>query len=62
MEIDFFNKEDELGIKLNEYQNIIPPKDRFYADPFPVYHKNKLYIFLKKCFLIKKMHFYLCFQ
>ena len=53
----FFNKEDELGIKLNEYQNIIPPKDRFYADPFPVYHKNKLYIFFEEMLFNQKNAF-----
>ncbi|MFZ6664027.1 glucosamine inositolphosphorylceramide transferase family protein [Peijinzhouia sedimentorum] len=40
-----------------EYKSIIPPKDRFYADPFPISVNGKIYVFFEELmFNTKKGH------
>jgi len=39
------------------YKKIIPPKDRFWADPFVIYKDNKYYIFVEEyIYKLKKAH------
>ncbi len=39
---------DEITGALWRYKRITPPKNRFWADPFPVYRNGKYYIFLEE--------------
>ena len=44
-----YNFEDKFGQKsLKNFQKIIPPKDRFWADPFIVFKNNTYYIFFEE--------------
>jgi hypothetical protein len=37
------------GGNLSDFNLLIPPKDRFWADPFPVVRGGRYYIFLEEC-------------
>lgn len=43
-----FNFQDTPSSSFWKFKKIIPPKDRFYADPFVVYKNEKYYIFLEE--------------
>ena len=43
-----FDLRDDLSKSLWRFQKIIPPTDRFYADPFPIFKNNKYYIFIEE--------------
>lgn len=48
---------DEMPQMLEKYQRIIPPKDRFWADPQVLYKDNMYYVFLEEYpFAAKKGH------
>jgi hypothetical protein len=43
-----FNIKEEFSSSLWRYKKIIPPKDRFWADPDIIYKNNKYYIFIEE--------------
>ena len=43
-----FHLKDEFSSSLWRYKKIIPPKDRFWADPHIIYQDNTYYIFLEE--------------
>ena len=43
-----FHLRDEFSSSLWRYKKIIPPKDRFWADPHVIYRENKYYIFIEE--------------
>ncbi len=43
-----FHLKDEFSSSLWRYKKIIPPKDRFWADPHIIYKDNTYYIFLEE--------------
>ncbi len=43
-----FHLKDEFSSSLWRYKKIIPPKDRFWADPHIIYRDNTYYIFLEE--------------
>jgi len=43
-----YHMKDEFSSSLWRYKKIIPPKDRFWADPFILYRDNKYYIFIEE--------------
>ncbi|MHC1761384.1 MAG: hypothetical protein AB9917_18090 [Negativicutes bacterium] len=43
-----FNPCGEISSTLSTYKKIIPPYDRFWADPFVVYENSKYYIFIEE--------------
>ena len=47
-----FTFAEDLNHAIFRYKKIIPPKDRFFADPFIVFNKEKYYIFFEE-FLFK---------
>lgn len=44
-----FHMNDGFSSSLYKYKKIIPPKDRFWADPHIIYKNNKYYIFIEEC-------------
>jgi len=42
------NKNPIISFSLYKYKSIIPPKDRFWADPFCIEKNNKFYIFIEE--------------
>jgi hypothetical protein len=44
-----FDLKEEFSPVLCRYKKIIPPKDRFWADPQVIYKDNKYYIFAEEC-------------
>jgi hypothetical protein len=53
--IIFNNKKDSNEYCLNQYKRIIPPKDRFWADPFIVKTNDKYYLFLEELIYKNKL-------
>jgi len=52
-----FDFQDNISTSLWRFQKIIPPKDKFWADPFIVYKDQKYHIFLEEfIFKTKKAH------
>jgi len=49
-----FSHEVNPSTNLSKYQKIIPPKDRFWADPFIYYKDEKHYIFIEEVIIKKK--------
>ena len=47
------SKEKGFSFSFYNYKKVYPPNDRFWADPFPVFHNQKYYIFLEE-YLYKK--------
>jgi hypothetical protein len=45
-----FHLKSEFSSSLWRYKKIIPPKDRFWADPHVIYRDNKYYIFIEEYF------------
>jgi len=43
-------KNNKIATSLFRYKEIVPPKDRYWADPFIVYRNNKYYVFLEEVF------------
>lgn len=43
-----FHLKEEFSSSLWRYKKIIPPKDRFWADPHIIYKDNKYYIFIEE--------------
>ena len=43
-----FDLRDEFSLSLSKFKKIIPPKDRFWADPHIVHKKNNFYIFIEE--------------
>lgn len=43
-----FKENNEISTSFRNFTKIIPPKDKFYADPFVVYENKKYYIFLEE--------------
>ena len=46
---------------INTYRYIIPPKDRFWADPFVVYRNDKYYVFFEEALNSNPEHAYICY-
>ena len=44
----FFKFSNEINDDWSSYQRLIPGKERFWADPFLVYHEGKYYIFVEE--------------
>jgi len=42
------NKKTEMSRSFFRFKRIIPPKDRFWADPFVIYKNEKYYIFIEE--------------
>ena len=40
---------DKISTSFSQFKEIIPPKDRFWADPFVLYKNNKHYVFFEEC-------------
>jgi hypothetical protein len=43
-----FEFKEEVSSSFAKFKKLIPPKDRFYADPFVVYENNKYYLFIEE--------------
>jgi len=43
-----FNKKEKISRSFFRFKRIIPPKDRFWADPFVIYKNERYYIFLEE--------------
>ncbi len=43
-----FNDNEIISQTFYRFNRILPPKDRFWADPFPLYHDEKYYIFFEE--------------
>jgi hypothetical protein len=48
------NKSGTLSQSLSDFKKVIPPKDRFWADPFVVYRDEKHFVFIEE-FLFSRM-------
>ncbi|MGN6569256.1 MAG: glucosamine inositolphosphorylceramide transferase family protein [Flavipsychrobacter sp.] len=48
------SKAEKPSFELYKYKKIIPPKDRFWADPHVVYNDNKYYIFFEEVLYSEK--------
>jgi len=55
-----FNPNSLLSFSLQSFKKIIPPKDRFWADPFVIYHNNSYYIFIEE-FIYKQNKGYISY-
>lgn len=53
--IFFNNKNGNDPFKLKSYTKILPPKDRFWADPFLIKHNNKTYLFIEELIYKNKL-------
>lgn len=53
--IFFNNKNNEDPYNLKNYTKILPPKDRFWADPFLIKHNNKTYLFIEELIYKNKL-------
>ena len=42
------NKSDKFSSSFWRFKKIIPPKDRFWADPFIIYKNNQYYVFIEE--------------
>lgn len=42
-------KNDSMDLNFNSFKKIIPPKGKFWADPFVIYHQEKYFIFFEAC-------------
>ena len=40
---------DKISTSFSQFKEIIPPKDRFWADPFVIYKNNKHHVFFEEC-------------
>jgi hypothetical protein len=43
-----FEDEGEVGCRLDRLRYLVPPKDRFWADPFAVEHQGRCFIFFEE--------------
>ena len=43
-----YTLKDDINFDFRNFIKIIPPKDRFWADPFIVKHKKKFFIFFEE--------------
>jgi len=50
----YFNKKDEIPLSIESYKELIPPKDRFWADPIVFNYNEKHFIFFEEYFFKKK--------
>lgn len=50
-----FSKSPELSRSFFRFKKITPPKDRFWADPFVVFHDQKYYIFIEELIYKEKL-------
>jgi hypothetical protein len=53
------DKTEDISTKLSEFQKIIPPHDRFWADPHPLKRENTYYIFFEEL-IYKENKGYIC--
>ncbi|MFK5891972.1 MAG: hypothetical protein QM504_01985 [Pseudomonadota bacterium] len=44
----FYNLKPKLSQTLHEFKKLLPPKDRFWADPHIIFEKNTYYIFIEE--------------
>ncbi len=44
-----YDLKPEMSSSLWRYKRMVPPKDRFWADPFPVEWKGCYYVFIEEC-------------
>jgi glycosyltransferase involved in cell wall biosynthesis len=44
----YFTDEDEVGCRFERLRYLVPPKDRFWADPFAVEHEGRSFIFFEE--------------
>jgi hypothetical protein len=42
------NKAKTFSLSLSRYKKLLPPKDRFWADPFIIYENHQYYIFMEE--------------
>ncbi|WP_299100129.1 hypothetical protein [uncultured Winogradskyella sp.] len=49
------NKKKEDPFNLKNYKTILPPKDRFWADPFLIKHNDKTYLFIEELIYKNKL-------
>lgn len=43
-----FSKEPSISTSIYKYKSLIPPKDRFWADPFVMFKNSRYYIFIEE--------------
>jgi hypothetical protein len=55
-----FNSNSLFSSSFQSFKKIIPPKDRFWADPFIIYHNDSYYIFVEE-FLYKQNKGYISY-
>lgn len=48
----YFGDEDELGCQFERLRYLVPPKDRFWADPFAVEYQGRTFIFFEELVLL----------
>ncbi len=48
----YFSDEDELGCRFERLRYLIPPQDRFWADPFAVKYQGRTFIFFEELVLL----------
>ncbi len=53
-----FHLKDSISLSVRTFKKIIPPRDRFWADPHVLKHNDKYYIFVEE-FLFKKRKGYI---
>ncbi|WP_425549144.1 glucosamine inositolphosphorylceramide transferase family protein, partial [Agrococcus terreus] len=53
--IFFNNKNANDPFNLKSYTKILPPKDRFWADPFLIKHNDKTYLFIEELIYKNKL-------
>jgi hypothetical protein len=44
----YFTGEDEAGVRFDRLRYLVPPKDRFWADPFAVEHDGRYFIYFEE--------------
>ena len=44
----YFADESEVGFRFEQLRYLVPPKDRFWADPFAVEHEGRYFIFFEE--------------
>ncbi len=53
----YFADKDEAGVRFDRLRYLVPPKDRFWADPFAVEHEGRSFIFFEELpFATQKGH------
>jgi hypothetical protein len=48
----YFTEDDELGCQFERLRYLVPPQDRFWADPFAVEYQGRYFIFFEELLLL----------